>query len=188
LLKAGAFGTNFGSVSYNAGGAPALFASGNVGFHLQGSWEYGSQVASAPDFAKNDLGWTAFPAIPGGKGNPDDIVGNPTNYFSVLKKTRHADTAYKFLQTLSGSEFVDGLVKAGALPATKNAGEKLDQLPDPEFAKFEFGLIQQAPNFQLSWDQALKVSNQTPMYTNLQKLFAGQSTPEQFADAMAALK
>ena len=45
-------------------------------------------------------------------------------------------------------------------------------------------LIEQAPNFQMSWDQALPSAQATALLTNLDKLFSKQITPEQFSDAM----
>lgn len=45
-------------------------------------------------------------------------------------------------------------------------------------------LIDQAPNFQMSWDQALPSAQATALLTNLDKLFSKQITPEQFSDAM----
>ncbi len=35
------------------------------------------------------LGYTAFPSVPGGKGNLADLAGNTENYYSVLSKTRY---------------------------------------------------------------------------------------------------
>ena len=49
---------------------------------LMGSWEYANQKANQPEFAKSGLGWTTFPAVPGGEGDPQSVVGNPNNYWS----------------------------------------------------------------------------------------------------------
>ncbi len=65
LIDDGAFGKGFSSVSYVNGGAPAVFAKGKAAMHLMGSWEYSTQLGKFPDFAKNNLGWVAFPKYEG---------------------------------------------------------------------------------------------------------------------------
>ena len=48
-------------------------------------------------------------------------------------------------------------------------------------------MVKNAPSFTLSWDQALESQIATPMTTNIQKMFNGQLTPQQFVTAMMAL-
>jgi raffinose/stachyose/melibiose transport system substrate-binding protein len=44
--------------------------------------------------------------------------------------------------------------------------------------------MQTAPNFQLSWDQALDPKPAAELLTNLDRLFLKQITPQQFSDNM----
>ncbi|WP_046733534.1 extracellular solute-binding protein [Streptomyces humi] len=83
LARAGAFGDNASSVTYDQGAATALLYTGKAGMELMGTWEYANIVKAAPDFAKKDLGYLAFPALSGGKGDAKDIVGNPSNFLSL---------------------------------------------------------------------------------------------------------
>jgi xylobiose transport system substrate-binding protein len=78
--------------------------------------------------------------------------------------------------------------KMGEVPVTTNAKDALAAAPDPAYATFQFNLVQQAPAFTQSWDQALGFKIATPMLAELQKLFNGQQTPQQFVAAAAALK
>jgi xylobiose transport system substrate-binding protein len=48
--------------------------------------------------------------------------------------------------------------------------------------------VQKAPSFTQSWDQALGLTLGTPLLTEIQKLFNGQSSPEQFVSAVLAIK
>jgi xylobiose transport system substrate-binding protein len=187
LVDDGAFGTKFGSVAYGAGGSSTLLSSGKAAMELMGSWEYAVQQGASPDFAKNDLGYVPFPSVEGGKGDPNDVVGNPSNYVSVTTSA-DAATAGGYLQTLYSDDYVKGLVKAGEVPVTTNAKDVLAAAPDPAYAGFQFDLVQQAPAFTQSWDQALGFKIATPMLTELQKLFNGQETPDQFVTAVSALK
>jgi xylobiose transport system substrate-binding protein len=188
LIDDGAFGKNFNSVSYSNGGAPALFAQGKAAMHLMGSWEYSTQLGKAPDFAKKDLAWTAFPTVAGGTGDPKNVVGNPTNYWSVNARTKHKDAAIDFLKAMASQEYAQALVDNGDIPTTADAAQQLKKSPNPEFAAFQYEMVQLAPSFTLSWDQALEASKATPMLTEINKLFAGKSTPEQFVAALKALK
>jgi len=187
LVDGGAFGKKFGSVTYGAGGSSTLLSSGKAAMQLMGSWEYAVQQGASADFAKNDLGYVPFPSVDGGKGDPNDVVGNPSNYVSV---TTSADTttAGAYLQTLYSDDYVKGLVKMGEVPVTTNAKDALAAAPDPTYATFQFNLVQQAPAFTQSWDQALGFKIATPLLAELQKLFNGQQTPEKFVAAAAALK
>lgn len=64
----------------------------------------------------------------------------------------------------------------------------LSSSPNPQFAADQYQMVQKAPSFTLSWDQALESRYATPLLTEISKLFAGQSTPEQFVAAMKAVK
>lgn len=188
LVDQGAFGKNFNSVDYGNGGAPTLLNKGKAAMHLMGSWEYSTQLGKAPEFAKKALGWTAFPTVAGGVGDPADVVGNPTNYWSINARTKHKDAAIAFLKTMASQEYAKALVDNGDIPTTSNAASMLSTSPNPQFANDQYSLVQKAPSFTLSWDQALESQYATPLLTELSKLFAGKSTPEQFVAAMKAVK
>jgi xylobiose transport system substrate-binding protein len=187
LVGSGAFGKSFGSVNYGAGGTSTLLAKGKAAMVLMGSWEYAVQQGEDPTFAKDGLGYVPFPSIEAGKGDPSDVVGNPTNYISVTT-VAPAQTAAEFLKTTYSDTYVQGLVEKGEVPVTTNAREMLAKAPDPAYAQFQFDLVQKASSFTQSWDQALGLSLGTPLLTEIQKLFNGQSTPEQFVSAVSGLK
>ncbi|MGW1185201.1 extracellular solute-binding protein [Streptomyces drozdowiczii] len=188
LVDDGAFGKNFNSVDYGNGGAPTLLNKGKAAMHLMGSWEYSTQLGKAPDFAKKDLGWTNFPTVAGGVGDPAAVVGNPTNYWSVNARTKHKDAAIAFLKTMASKSYAQALVDNGDVPTTSNAASMLSGSPNPKFATDQYQMVQKAPDFTLSWDQALESQTATPLLTEISKLFAGKSTPEQFVAAMKAVK
>lgn len=188
LVDQGAFGKNFNSVDYGNGGAPTLLNKGKAAMHLMGSWEYSTQLGKAPEFAKKDLGWTAFPTVAGGVGDAADVVGNPTNYWSINARTKHKDAAIAFLKVMASEKYAKALVDNGEIPTTSNAASMFSTSPNPQFANDQYSLVQKAPSFTLSWDQALESQYATPLLTEISKLFAGKSTPEQFVAAMKAVK
>jgi len=184
LVDMGAFGSNYSSIGYGNGSASALFAKGKAAMHLMGTWEFTSQQGSAPKFVKNDLAYTNFPAVEGGKGNPKDTVGNPTNYFAVTKSDI-SDACVDFLHSqMTNKDYVDAMIKAGEVPAIADLGDRLDQHPNPAFAKAVYEIAQTAPSFTLSWDQALESNVGDAVVTNLQKVFNKQIQPADWVTAM----
>jgi xylobiose transport system substrate-binding protein len=186
LIDAGAFGSKFGSVGYGPGGSSTLLATGKAAMQLMGSWEYAVQSGASEDFAKNDLGYVAFPAIPGGAGDPASVVGNPSNYISMTTSAPKK-TAVGYLKTLYSDDYVKSLVDAGEVPVTTNAEKALKSAPNPEYAQFQFDMVKNAPSFTQSWDQALGFKIATPMLAALQNLFNGKSSPEDFVAAVSKL-
>jgi xylobiose transport system substrate-binding protein len=187
LIDAGAFGTNFDSVKFTDGGSPALLRSGKAAFELMGSWAYSTQQDADPEFAANELGYSAFPAIEGGKGDPANIAGNTNNFYSVIKDTRYPDTVRDFLKMMYSDEFVQAQLAIGNLPTTTNTEQFLDTAANPDYSRFQFELVQDAPSFQLSWDQAYPPSAGTPLKVAVQQFFNGQLDADGFISAMQAL-
>lgn len=188
LVDRGAFGRNYASVNYTEDGASTLFAKGKAAMHLMGSWEFANQLSNQKEFAETGLGWTTFPPVPGGEGDPASVVGNPTNYWSVNARTKHKDAALEFVKLSAEQSYAKSLVKNGDVPTTANASELLADHTAPEYARFQYEMVEKAPSFTLSWDQALPARVSASMLTNLQKLFNGQLSPQAFTDAMKGLK
>ncbi len=192
LVDAGAFGDKFGSVTADSGADVALIHTGKAGMLLQGAWVYGTFLTDAPDFLKaGKLGYANFPSVSGGKGDAKNIVGNPANFWSV-SATASAEaqaSAIKYLnEFMFNDAYVDGLIKGGSVPVTNDAEAKIKASDQADFLGFAYGMVKAAPNFQLSWDQALSATAAQALLTNLSQVFLGSKTPQQFADAMAAVK
>ena len=189
LVDLGAFGKNASSMQYDQGTSYAMLATGKAAFTLMGTWEYANLVRVKKDFVKSGkLGYTTFPAVANGKGDPKAIVGNPSNYLSVNAATKNKPAALKFLNdyVLNESQ-VDKWLADGSVPPIVGLEDKLTALPggDKDWLQFIYKLVSDAPNFQLSWDQALPPSPGDPLLTNIDKVFLKQITPEQFAENMS---
>lgn len=183
LVDRGVFGTNFASVSWDGGAVQALVSEGKAAMHLMGSWEYTEQLGLAPDFARNSLGWGAFPAIEHGAGDPLAVAGNPTNYFSITQESDHVDEAIEYLKTMATDEYVDELIGIGDVPAVANIEERLKAAEHAEYAQFVYQTVVDAPSFQLSWDQALETSLGEPMLIALEQVFLGELDADGFIQA-----
>jgi xylobiose transport system substrate-binding protein len=97
-------------------------------------------------------------------------------------------TAAAFLKTTYSDSYVQGLVAKGEVPVTVNAKQALAAAPDPAYATFQYDLVSNAPAFTQSWDQALGLTLGTPLLTEIQKLFNGQDSPQQFVSGVLAIK
>ena len=188
LVEAGAFGDKFGSVVADANADAALLHTGKAGMLLQGAWVYSSFLTDAPDFVSSgDLGFSTFPAVDGGEGDPTDTVGNPANFWSVSASAskEQQDIAIKYLnEALFDSSYVESLIQNGGVPVTTDAESQLATSEQAPFLSFAYDMIKNAPSFQLSWDQALPADQAQALLSNLSQVFLGQTSPEEFASAM----
>ncbi|MEE1752162.1 ABC transporter substrate-binding protein [Streptomyces sp. SP18CS02] len=187
LVDAGAFGTTFDSVKFTDGGSPALLATGKAGFELMGSWAYATQQDADKEFAEKDLGYTAFPAVTGGKGDRANLVGNTNNFYSVSRKTKHPEAVAEFLKLMYSDGFVREQLAVGNLPTTTNTEKFLATAANPAYSAYQFDLVKKAPSFQLSWDQAYPPAAITPIHQAVQQFFNGQTDEGGFIRAMQAL-
>ena len=186
LVKAGAFEPGFSSVSFNTGQSTALLYSNRAAMELMGSWEFGGVLSNDKQFiANNNLGWFAFPTVPGGKGNVKDIAGNPSNYYSISSASKNPQAAVTFLKSaVLNKQNVNGWIGIGAVPPVTGIESQLKKSKYSNYMTFTYDLVKNAPNFQASWDQALSPAAAQQLLTDLSKLFSNQMTPAQFSADM----
>lgn len=189
LAAAGAFGANASSVSYDQGASTALLYSGKAAMELMGTWEYANLAAAAPDFVRDDLGYLPFPALTGGKGDPKDVVGNPSNFLSLNSAAKNKAAALTYLKNyVMDGDRIDAYLAAGSVPPVGDLDAKLAAVKsatDKKWLTFVHELVGGAPSFQLSWDQALPSGQADPLLTGVDKLFLRQITPERFGSDMS---
>ncbi|GGE58858.1 ABC transporter substrate-binding protein [Nesterenkonia cremea] len=190
LVDAGAFDPNFASVDADQNEDARMLADGQAAMVLQGSWTYSRMLEDHPDFAESgDFGFTTFPAVEGGQGDPANLVGNPANFWSVSESASEEsqETATDYLsERLFNDEYVDQMLATGNLPPLEGLDEQIAETEDEEFLGFAYDVVREAPNFQLSWDQAIDPSQEQALLENLELVFLGQITPEEFAENMNA--
>jgi len=186
LIQSGAFGHSYDSVKFTTGASTKLLVTGRSAFELMGSWEYSTAQGISPSFAKNDLGYVAFPSIPGGAGNPTDLVGNTQNYYSILKSAPHQQAIADFLKVMYTPKFLTNLVAKGWLPTTTDATKYIKASPSPNWLTWQFDRVKQSAHFQESWDQAWPPQQITPIHDAVGSFFDNMNA-QSFISAMAAL-
>lgn len=188
LVDAGGFVNGFASISTKTGADVALLYTGKAAMNLNLPSAYQTIQTGDPSFLSGGkLGYLPFPAVAGGKGNPKNVVGNPSNYWSVSSKAsdQQKKTALDYLRTgLETDDYSDALLKIGLVPPTTGAQAKLASSSNGPYLQTIYDAAQQAPNFQLSWDQALAPAQGDALLTNLQQVFLKQITPAQFSADM----
>jgi raffinose/stachyose/melibiose transport system substrate-binding protein len=190
LVDAGGFVDGFSSIAADTNADQALLYTGRAAMMLHGAWVYSSIKADADGFVQDDkLGYVNFPAVEGGVGDPANVAGNPSNFWSISARAteEQRDSAVKYLaEGVFDETYVDSLVEAGAVPVITGIEDKIAASEDEDFLSTMYDLTLNAPSFQLSWDQALSPAAADAMLTNLDLIFIGEQTPDEFADAMNA--
>ena len=167
-----------------------LLADGEAAMLLQGSWVYATVHSDFPEFAESgDFGFTSFPELEDGAGDPSNLVGNPANFWSVSadasEEEQQVATDY-ISEWLYNDEMVDSLVDSGGLPPLNDIEDELSASDDGDFLSFADEQVAQANHFQLSWDQAVAPEVAQPLMENLENILLGNITPEEFAENMNA--
>jgi len=84
LIKAGGFIKGFSSITADSNADQALLFTGKAAMMLHGTWTYGSMSSDGGDFVSGGhLGYSNFPPVAGGTGDPSNTVGNPGQYYSI---------------------------------------------------------------------------------------------------------
>lgn len=191
MVEKGYFGTAYDSMKHTDGTAPALLEQGKAGFELMGSFGYSGHKSAAPEFTNSDLGYMVFPPISGAKGEAKDLVGNPSNYFSMNKWTKHPEACVEFLKMLYSDKAVSDQLNAGNLPATKNAAEMAGKVvkneADKTFLQWEAKALNDAPHFMITWTPNHVTSASQPMLDAMQQQFNGSIDDNAFIEQMKNL-
>lgn len=188
LVDAGAFIEGYESIATDSSADTALVYTGKAAMILQGAWAYADIKTAAPDFiAADKLGWADFPAVEGGTGKADSLVGNASNYWSISSdssKEAQASAAAFLVKTNMDEQYMDGLLAGGGVPPVEGIEDKISAVENSEFLMDIYTMARDASSFTLSWDQAIAPAAASEMLTNLDKAFLGQIDAQQFADAM----
>jgi raffinose/stachyose/melibiose transport system substrate-binding protein len=182
LVKENAFQNGFASFNYDTGDYRPLFYTGRAAMMFMGVWQIGDAQTNAPKFIPN-MGFFPVPAVPGGKGDVNDIVGVPANYYSILSTSKSKDAAIAYLKSTLGASYSQWVLSQGQVPPVNHLDTS--GVRDP-LVKAQIAMLAKAPSYQLALDQLLPPQLAQDFLDNTGKLFALTITPQQFAGQMQA--
>jgi len=159
----------------------ANFGNGTAAMELMGQWHAAVQLDSSEsgEGIGADLGWFPFPAVEGGAGGPNDVLGGCDGYaFGV----NAPDAAVDFARFITNLENQTELTKLGitVLPTVKGA----EVVIEDENLLAVADALSKAEYFQLYYDQFLPPAVGGVVNDAVQGIFAGTLTPEQAAQAI----
>jgi raffinose/stachyose/melibiose transport system substrate-binding protein len=182
LVKENAFQNGFASFNYDTHDIGPLFYGGRAAMMFMGVWQIGDAQTNAPSFIPK-MGFFSVPSVPGGKGNVNDIVGVPANYYSLMSTSKNKAAAIEFLKTALNPSLSSWILSQGQVPPVQ--GLDLGTISDP-LVKAQVSLLAKSPSYQLALDQLLPPQLAQAFLDLTGSLFAQTVTPQQFASQMQA--
>lgn len=180
LVKMGAFQKGYNGLDYDVGGSRRLLYTDKAAMELMGTWEASTIKNENPEFFKK-LGFFAFPSIPGGKGDPSDVLGTlGDNFVSVSSACPYKDAAVDYIKY-----FTDDTAAAGRMADSRLMPLKTIKIDDP-FLKEVSAMVSSAKSVQLWWDQELPPKLGELHKDTSQALFGLSASPEDVAKQMEA--
>jgi raffinose/stachyose/melibiose transport system substrate-binding protein len=153
-----------------------IFGDGDAAMMLMGQWAPGAQAqySESGEGIGDALGFFNFPAVEGGAGNPDDVLGGGDG---IAVGINAPDEAIDFLRFLTSAENQ----RAGSffiVPVVKGTE---DVFEDDPIMQAILEARNNAPYFQLYYDQFLPPAVGQAVNDAVQEIFAGVSSPEEAA-------
>lgn len=170
-----------GFLSATYGEQAALMGDGKAAMELMGQWAPSVEAGNSANGKGigSDLGWFAFPAVPGGAGKNTDVMGGGNGY--AINKDAPKE-ALDFLKFFLSKEYNMELQKIeGTIPVVKGAEEAL---VGNEIALAISNAVSKAAYYQLYYDQFLPASVGQAINDASVALLARTTTP---AEAAAAI-
>lgn len=177
LVDMGAFQDGFLGMGY--GDASGMLARGEAVMQLMGTWD----LDAAPGFCDcdglgDDLGWTTFPSIEGGAGNPTDIFGGGDG-FAVGANA--PDETVELLQLITSREIQTIMGQTWTLPTIADAQEIVSDNP---YAVQWLDTMSEATVIVSFLDQFYPPALGEAVNDTVETVFAGAATPEEAAQAL----
>jgi raffinose/stachyose/melibiose transport system substrate-binding protein len=175
------FQTGFLAAGYStADGQAATVGNGKAAMELMGQWAPGvvRDNSAGKKGLGDKLGFFAFPAVDGGKGQITDAFGGGGG-FAIGKDA--PPEAVEFLKFIAQPDNARTEAKtAGVLPVVKAAG---DAVTDPNL-KLVADTLAKSSGFQLYLDQAYAPAVGQQVNDSVAELLAGKATPEKVVQAI----
>lgn len=167
------------------------FVTGKAGMMFDGSWR--SSVFKDPEQAfdlTGKVGYFNMPPVPGGVGDQTFVNGNYGNGygFSADLNENELKAVKAFIKNLYNDEMqLRGLLEDGVLPSMKLSESALAKVEDP-IVKEVMSLMGSAGGAFSHFDSVVQSDVYKESEAQIQKLIAGQASPEDVGRAMQSVQ
>jgi raffinose/stachyose/melibiose transport system substrate-binding protein len=163
-----------------AGSSAGLLANHKASMELMGAWDPGVIASLTPDQKPlSDLSWFPFPAVDGGKGAPDAMMGGVDGFTCAAKAPKKECPA--FLNFIMQKKYQEGYATAfQTLPASKDAQ---DVVTDPAL-KTILAAYNKAPYVSVWLDTLYGQSVGNALNASVVDMLAGKGSPADIVKAV----
>ncbi len=179
LVKMGAYSKN--AIALSNDEACATFYAGEVPMYIMGSWMPGSINTDAPNPA--DFSVVPVPVINAGNAALTDFMGGPSDSLMVAASTQYPEIAAEAMFEIAKGVSHYGYLNGCGLPAWKIDYD--DSSVNP-ITKEVASYVSKATSFTLWFDTLMQAEDAGVYLENLQQLYLGDITPENFVENVAA--
>ncbi len=168
-----------GFLGMNHNDSEGVFGNGKAAMELMGQWAPAAQAQYSTDgkgIGADNIGWFPFPMVEGGAGNPNDVFGGGDG-IAVGKNA--PDEAVDFLKFLTNEQNNAG-ISFFSIPVIKGTESAIT---DP-VTKAIVAARNNAPYFQLYYDQFLPPAVGNEVNDAVATIFAGTASPQDAAQAI----
>jgi raffinose/stachyose/melibiose transport system substrate-binding protein len=174
LIKMGAYSEN--AIALSNDEACATFYAGEVPMFIMGSWMPGSIATDAPN--PDDFGVVPVPVINSQNAALTDFMGGPSDSLMVAASTKYPKEAAEAMFEITKGVSHYGYLNGCGLPAWK---VDYDDSTVKPLTKEVTNLVSNATSFTLWFDTLMQAEDAGVYLENLQLLYMGDLTPEDFA-------
>jgi raffinose/stachyose/melibiose transport system substrate-binding protein len=170
-----------GHLAMTYGDQETVMGNGEAAMELMGQWSPDVQKSNSEsgEGLGEDLGWFPFPVIEGGAGNPDDVLGGGDG-FAVGANA--PDETVEFLRYITSEEVQRAGAEAGlVLPVIVGVDDLFEENP---IMQNILSARNNAPYFQLYYDQFLPPAMGVAVNDAVETLFAGTGAAADAAQAV----
>ena len=174
------YNKGFNGLDEDSGQSRTLLYTGKAAMIVMGSWFISTVTGENKDFISK-VGSFPFPAMDGGKGDPNSVVGTVgDNFYSVASSCKNIPEAFKAITYLIDDTAVAKRQEAGKIPPIKGV-----KVSDP-LLQAVLDAVQKAPSVQLWYDQYLPPELGQLHKDTSQAIFGLAKTPEEVNKEMEA--
>ncbi len=161
--------------------ACATFYAGEVPMYIMGSWMPGSILTDAAN--PDDFDVVPVPVLDSGNAALSDFMGGPSDSLMVSASTEYPDVAAEAMFEIAKGVCHYGYLSGTGLPAWKIDYD--DSSVNP-ITKSVADYVADATSFTLWFDTLMEAEDANVYLDNLQQMYLGDITPQQFVENMAS--